>query len=235
MNDEYKKINHKDIADKSQIPDVYIEKDHPIETTVARKHLEKILRNDQELGDFRIVGNEEKYFFKYPVKDSFDLYIGGSIDRLDVVKEGTHDVIRVVDYKTGSFYEEKMSAPAFEDIFMQGTKQTYMLQTMVYTHAYLEEMRQSAPNDVKNTAIKPLLLFTQKDLKNFDPHLKVAETPITDFRDYDEEFINNLETLVENILNEDTFEKVPVEQKNLLCKSCGFACLCGRESKQTNY
>jgi len=65
-----------------------------------REYIHQLLENDMQFAPFDIEGLEKDYFTSYRIETpnkSFDIRIGGIIDRMDRTSEG----LRIVDYKTG--------------------------------------------------------------------------------------------------------------------------------------
>lgn len=211
---------------KDRVAKPYLREEHEIETQVAKKHLIKVLTNDAKAENLEILGNERKAYHRYKHPELGDILIGGSIDRLDIVTESGKRAMRIVDYKTGGYHVEKMEAENMEVLFKPASEQGYVLQTMIYSLACLNE------EDIKPRAtqmpVKPILLFTQKDLNDFDPHLKLAGIAITDIKDHKTSFEQMLHDNVDMILNETSFEKAVVNEGKP-CKYCAFAQLCNRQ------
>lgn len=227
MNRDYCERNAKTGSESVVTQDFYSLGDHPIETTVAKEYLHNVLSNDCRLTGFRIVGNELKKYAGISIPGFGDISVGGSIDRLDTVEENGRRTIRIVDYKTGHYDEKKMKANTMEDLFAPGSDKGYVLQTMIYCLACMED--EQLFGEYKDLPVKPQLLFTQKRLLDFDPDITLGNQPVRDFRDYREEFRNSLAKLVEQILGETEFEQVPLTaDTNSPCRTCAFALLCGR-------
>lgn len=208
-------------------PEVYAIDTHPIETTVAKKHLQNVLRNDSKLRELQILGSEIKKYARIDICGMGSILVGGSIDRLDIVSEGQERVLRVVDYKTGHYDKKKMTAGSMAAIFQPGTQQGYVLQTMIYSLACLEDPQLLCKHGGKR--VKPQLLFTQKKLTDFNPNLIVDGEPITDFRPCRENFKESLTQLVGQILRETEFEPPSAQSEaNSPCRYCSFAVLCGK-------
>ncbi len=208
----------------------YNRKDHPIETAVAMKYMKNVLSNDCNLTEFHILGNELKKYATLNIPNFGPIKVGGSIDRLDTVTDnGKQTIIRIVDYKTGSYEAKKMNAKDLNGIFTVGTKQTYVLQTMIYSLACLED---NPPAELNNgTIIKPQLLFTKKNLSGFNPNVTIGGKPVENFRDCQNDFKEGLTDLVQTILEDTDFEQVPSPDTSSEspCKTCPFAVLCDRQ------
>ncbi len=212
----------------AKIPEFYVISDHPIETSVAKQYLRNVLENDCQLKNFRILGNELECYATISITGVGDIKVGGMIDRLDMVEEAGNPLIRIVDYKTGRYDEKKMKADNIDQLFESGTEQGYVLQTMIYSLACVENAQLAA--ELGKLPVKPQLLFTQKKLSNFNPDIIIDKTAVKDFRDYRDDFENGLTDLVRQILEETDFEMIPwsPEDRQSLCRRCPFTVLCGR-------
>lgn len=234
MNEDYEKRNLDKKKNKSQKQgecsmEFYVMADHPVETKVAIKALRKVLENDKKWMQFEILGNELKEYALLNVPDFGKIAVGGSIDRLDRVVDtasGTpQSVVRVVDYKTGGFDIKKMKVSELADMFADGTVQGYVLQTMIYSLACV--CNPKLMEIVGSDHIKPQLLFTMKDLANFDPHVVVGDKPVVDFMTYKDDFEQGLVALVKRVLEETDFSQADPTSPNSPCEYCPFSLLCG--------
>lgn len=220
------------------------------------------------------------------------LRIGGSIDRLDVVYEpknaatesknavnesesianiggsianiGKNAVLRVIDYKTGSYDKKKMRTDSIDDLFDPQKTQHYVLQTFIYCLACLRDKSTSGQSlsiraqiDKENWKVSPRLLFTQKDLSQFDPHIYIKDKPVTDFENQEipiqnqtpkkgaqpadeesqtpnvkeficAEFEAKLTDFVKNLLSEEEFPLTTDVSSKSPCAYCPYKLLCGR-------
>ena len=234
MNRDHYERNHKqtsatDATDSENILEFYVQQDHPVETTVAKKHLINVLTNDSKQTYLCIIGNELKKYARLDIPGFGELLIGGSIDRLDTVVEGGSQVVRIVDYKTGNYDKNKMKAKELDDLFQANSEQGYVLQTLIYSMACLEDAELAQRFGGLN--VKPQLLFTQKKLSNFDSDLFIGSSVINDVRSIQEEFKQRLVELVIQILDEENFEQVtdtPTNGIGNACRYCPFILLCGK-------
>ncbi|MBP3228559.1 MAG: PD-(D/E)XK nuclease family protein [Bacteroidaceae bacterium] len=113
--------------------------DYPVEREVLLRMLKDLLRTERRLAEINLVGLEDKYFTEVTVEladGSHTVRIGGIVDRLDRVrgKDG-REVLRVLDYKTGSHKKEEQFTSVAE-LFKPGDKRPqYVFQTFLYALA----------------------------------------------------------------------------------------------------
>ena len=88
-------------------------------------------------------------------------------------------------------------------------------------------MQRLLPRDAK---VYPILLYTQKKLARFNPHLKLGKEPLMDFDAICGEFEQQLLALVKQILTTDNF---PMAQQGSSspCQYCKYQLLCGRKGR----
>lgn len=251
MNEDYKKF-HKNTGNATQ----YSIDKHKIEVAVAETHIKKVLNNDARNGSFTLIDTErDTYLTIDDIPNLGSLRIGGSIDRLDVVSEDGKQVLRIIDYKTGKYDKNKMKTTHIADLF-NTDKTKYVLQTFIYSLACLKDnpTNPQSPNlnekiKKKEWIVSPRLLFTQKDLNQFDPHIYINEDKVTDFENQaapapqqtgnqnnsgapatiSKEFEDALTDFVKNdLLKETDFPMTTNTGDKSPCKYCPYKQLCGR-------
>lgn len=111
-----------------------------ININVIVSYINKLLRLDQRIAPFIIVGLERSVARRMTVKagnDAFTTIIGGRIDRIDRVtlhdnNGQTRTLCRIIDYKTGA-RPIKTAPKSVDDIFDgKGDHPDYYLQTILY-------------------------------------------------------------------------------------------------------
>lgn len=244
MNEDYKKHH---AGKKPSSPPHYIKEEHPVEIDVAQKHVKRVLENDEISCPFTILGTELKTYFPFSVPDIGNLYIGGSIDRLDKVIESGINTIRVIDYKTGKYKKEKMKGDSIDSLFQDDpeNKHGYVLQTLIYclaitdgkpeTDTQTQTLIANEKEDGKfNCPVSPRLLFTQKKLETSESKLKLGKgkesKPIDNFYDISSNFRTKLEDFVKELLNETEFPMADNTGSTSPCTKCRYKQLCGRIS-----
>ena len=204
-----------------------------IQREVIVQYMRQLVALDLRQAPFRILGLEidvEKDFSFTPhPSDNKHLKIGGRIDRLDLVDEGTaNERIRVVDYKTSASPLKPL--PDVDAIFLPQNvhhHSDYYLQTLLYA----DIVRSQRPSVVRHLptdiAISPALIFIQHaSADNYDPTLCFGHTPIHDVASYSQRFNELLIQTITEILSPD----VPFSPTSDLqsCTHCPFAAICRR-------
>ena len=188
-----------------------------INREVIIRYLHQLIEIDMRLAPFTILGLEcdvERPLTVRHVPSA--MKIGGRIDRLDEMSDGT---IRVVDYKTGS--HQLKALPDVEAIFDPSQIRNhadYYLQTFVYADIVRRQRQQP---------VAPALLFIQHAAgEHYDPILKFGKEPITDVADHTARFNELLDNKIEEIFSPD----IPFKGTDdiNICRTCPFAAFCRR-------
>ena len=212
---------------------------HLINRQVIIHYLRQLLQIDRRLAPFTILGLECDVWRELDdshlppaisqilqAKGRNHLHIGGRIDRLDLLGDGT---IRVVDYKTGSHRLKPL--PDVEAIFLPENiheHADYYLQTFVYadivSHAPHLQSLQSIPLPRK---VSPALLFIQHaGAADYDPTLCFGREPISDISAFSTRFNELLGQKISEIFSPDT-PFTPTTDLST-CRTCPYAPFCRR-------
>lgn len=209
--------------------------------TIVEKNLHRLIVNDQKFCPFSIVSLEQKYYKTYTVDTPFGnatVRVGGAVDRLDMVNDGTQQIIRVVDYKTGADHSDIGKVPSKQtekenntrilsvaDIFNNKISgSNYYRQTCLYSIAISEN---SVVNP-KHLAVAPALYYMRnkaigvKDDK-YDAIIKINGSPLTDISTVKAEYEAELQKVLHQIFTTFTFD---VPEDITTCKNCPYAELC---------
>ncbi len=209
-----------------------------IQREVIVQYLHQLVALDMRQAPFRILGLEmDVYRSLSPLSSLLSppstlhspLRIGGRIDRLDLVDEGTaKERIRVVDYKTGS--SPIKSLPDVDAIFLPQNihnHSDYYLQTLLYADIVRSEniaAKQGLPSDI---AVSPALIFIQHaGAKDYDPTLCFGRTPILNMAPFSERFNQLLQSTIKEILSPNMPYKPTDNLQN--CALCPYAAICRR-------
>jgi len=199
-----------------EIPNVPVTGMHIINREVIIHYLRQLLEIDRRLAPFTILGLEQ-YVSRQMTQS---LKIGGRIDRLDLINEGTpEERIRVIDYKSGSSRLKAM--PDVESIFNPEKiheHSDYYLQAFLYS----DIVRQR-----RNKPVSPALLFIQHSGgEGYDPTLKIGKEPVIDIAEHSTRFNELLNQKINEILSPDT-PFIPTEDLKV-CSTCPYAMMCRR-------
>lgn len=191
-----------------------------INSKVIASYLKQLLRNDLHYTPFEMVAMEKKVWEKITVNTSrgeLTLRLGGTIDRMDA-KE---DTLRVVDYKTGG----SPKAPAnIEQLFTPAeTRPNYIFQTFLYAAIMCRQ---------QSLKVAPALLYIHRaSSESYSPVIEMGEPrkpkiPVNNFTFFEDEFRERLQTLLEEIFDENEPFKQTEEIKK--CSYCDFRAICRR-------
>ena len=202
-----------------------------IQREVIVQYLRQLVALDLRQAPFRILGLEIDVFrplSTFNVKRS-TLKIGGRIDRLDLVDEGTaNERIRVVDYKTGA--SPIKSLPDVEAIFLPQNihnHSDYYLQTLLYADIVRTDRPSSISHLPSDIPVSPALIFIQHaGADDYDPTLCFGRDRILDISPYSQSFNELLNQTITEILSPDVPFRPTTDLQ--VCSSCPFATICRR-------
>ena len=195
---------------------------HLINREVIIHYLRQLISIDLRLAPFTILGLECDVFRPLsPLTSHFSpLTIGGRIDRLDLITEGNEELIRVVDYKTGS--KSPKPLPDVEAIFLPENiheHADYYLQTFVYA----DIVSRQRPDH----KVSPALLFIQHaGGKDYDPTLTLGREPVRDIAPYSTRFNELLDEKIMEMFSPDV-PFIPTDDLRI-CDTCPFKQMCRR-------
>jgi CRISPR/Cas system-associated exonuclease Cas4 (RecB family) len=201
---------------------------HIINREVIIHYLRQLILTDIRLTPFTILGLEYDVKRNIPFADlPYILSMGGRIDRLDLVGEGTpEEHIRVVDYKTGS---SRLKALADVDAIFEPENihehSDYYLQTFIYADIVSKDYSSLLIPHSSSPRVTPALIFIQHAAADdYDPTLCFGQQKITDIADYSTHFNELLEAKVNEIFSKDIPFTPTKDLKT--CQSCPYALLC---------
>lgn len=196
-----------------------------INRQVIITYLHQLLEIDMQLAPFEIIGLENAVTDIITVKagdKTFETTIGGRIDRMDCINDGSGEHIRIVDYKTGSSKPGTMKS--MDDVFdpanVGGSKHAdYYLQAMLYADIVRRHNNRQLP-------ISPALLFIQHAGKEgYDPTLYINKERIDDIKTYSDDYNKLLTEKITEIFNPDIPFTPTDDEKR--CINCPYKELCG--------
>ena len=188
-----------------------------INREVIIHYIMRLLEIDRDLAPFYIEGLEIDV--KAPITTPhISTMIGGRIDRLDRITKDGVELIRVIDYKTGSRQPRPLAD--VDAIFAQESLQNhsdYYLQAFIYSCI----VRSQHPA----TPVSPALLFIQHSGgSDYDPTICFGRTPINDVADFSKRFVELLTEKIDEIFNPQ-IAFVPTDDRNR-CRNCPYKQLC---------
>ena len=198
----------------------YQPEDHKPEKPVILEYMRHILERDKEdaANGLTIVLLEKDRRFEVHY-DDYTVSLGGRIDRLDILGEGDAQVLRVVDYKSGSYNPKTMVTDS--ESLMSTKEARYIRQTLIYSHAVMV-------TDKPDNAIEPNLFFCSRPLVGQQTTVALNEQPIHDYRAVQDEFCAALRTKVQEIYSATSF---PPCEPSECDPFCPFLELCRRKTR----
>ena len=183
-------------------------------------YLRQLITIDQRLAPFTILGLECDV--KRQLTPSATYFqpsiIGGRIDRLDLITDGSDEYIRVVDYKTSNRRPKPIAD--VEAIFLPENireHSDYYLQTFVYA----DIVSRQRPDH----KVSPALVFIQHaGGDNYDPTLCFGNQPVRDIAQVSARFNELLEETITEMFSPDVPFQPTSDQRT--CSTCPFAALC---------
>lgn len=204
-------------------------KDHITAHTVYTYVLRTLEYDREKFAPFTYIGSEmrlenELYL---PLGSGKQVRFKALIDRVDKMMMtdecgGKQEVIRIIDYKTGS---DAVEVGEIAKLFDREEKHGFgaMFQVFLYCKLfhikYPEVLRDNIP-------LLPLIYKVRNAFSDFVPLLHVNNLPVESYDDVKKEFEPMLEACLEEIFD----ETVPFEQTQVLehCQYCDFKTICKR-------
>ena len=191
-----------------------------INREVIIHYLRQLITIDHRLAPFTILGLECDV--KRQLTPSATYFqpsiIGGRIDRLDLITDGSDEYIRVVDYKTSNRRPKPIAD--VEAIFLPENireHSDYYLQTFVYA----DIVSRQRPDH----KVSPALVFIQHaGGDNYDPTLCFGNQPVRDIAQVSARFNELLEETITEMFSPDVPFQPTSDQRT--CSTCPFAALC---------
>lgn len=189
---------------------------------IIKKYIIELLKYDAKRAPITLISAEadEKQYWELAPGKGFNFI--QYIDRIDRLADGT---TRIIDYKTG---RDQLKAESIDFMFTpsEGLHSVQgMFQLLLYSffHNYYEH----TPDRPLQPIIYKIKDFFGKQRKNSEEFtLKIADEELENHLKYKEEFMQNLEKLIDEIFNPD----IPFTQSchTGACSYCGFADICRR-------
>jgi len=190
---------------------------------VLLTYLIRILNADKIIAPLVVLNLEDTFGFHLSFLSNgskVDVHTGGKIDRIDNVKE----VIRIVDYKTGSVSD---SVNSVGDLFVDDRKKDVdgWLQTLLYCEAYIATRPGGIvmPSVYKIRKLNSAVLSDKLKLKSGSR----IETVVESYETVREEFLIGLKGIISTIFNENE-PFVKTSDARGKCSWCPYKTLCLR-------
>lgn len=222
LTDAYKKMNELWQERHPDEFDHYLADLHAPDNVLIKGFVNNVLERDREDAKvgLQIYQLEKDYLFPVKIEGYGEIYLGGTIDRLDLYGPKDHETLRIVDYKSGGYndktHEEKMSATW--DEIMSSPAKDYVRQTMTYCHAVMVRDKSKRP-------IEPHLYFCRHRMTDITTTIDVNSVPVTNYRDIKDDFLQALQNKVAEVLNTTDF---PQCEEGKCPNYCPFFSLCRR-------
>lgn len=197
----------------------YIPAQHSMENPVIIAYVKHLLAHDSEDAKrgLQIYLLEQDRKCDIEIDGVGVIRTGGRIDRMDKIGPEGAQVLRIVDYKSGSYKEDLLNTT--QDEWMDSKDARYIRQTLLYSHAASEY-------EHGQQVIEPNLFFCSRQMTNLQTRLTVDEQEVTDYRTIREAFMKAYKEKVREVLTTTVFP--PCEPKE--CASyCPFLSLCRRK------
>jgi len=188
---------------------------------IIKKYLTKMLQFDSNEAPLKIIGLEKSLYrnIGFQINDqSFNINIGGQIDRLDKTSEG----LRIIDYKTGN---DKLFFKTITEVFSVDKIIDYkaILQTLIYGYVCSEHF----PNE---TSIIPGI-YKVKDLFKNDFSFRIKSKEETNFENsnfikIEDQVSTELRAVLTQLFDYNIPFKPTENEKH--CSYCSFKTMCGR-------
>ena len=186
---------------------------------ILLKYIRRILEIDKESAPLTLLSFENTFKRKIPVKigERYNqIWIGGKIDRIDQTFKG----YRVIDYKTGKV---NYSFDSVEALFAPDGKKHNKEIFQILFYAYLIEEDKHFANSPIIPGIYGLRNIFKSD---FDHFVRLKKDRILEFSALKDEFVQQLQGLMERIFNaEIPFTKTEDIKK---CLYCPYKDICHR-------
>ncbi|MCH5319718.1 MAG: PD-(D/E)XK nuclease family protein [Paramuribaculum sp.] len=187
---------------------------------IIKEMILNMIRREIDLTPITFRAAEKKIEDTFRVNDNLSVNIRQFIDRIDSITDAEgNSVDRIVDYKTGS---DELKAPSITDLFIHDDKSYKAIMQLLF-YCLIYSQKEKVDYRIQPVIYK-MLEIGRDGIKN----LKIGKEDLLDYRDFKDEYRQNLQQLIEEIFNpEVSFKASPDETA---CKFCAFKAICRRES-----
>ena len=219
--------------------DLYLRAEHEMENTVILFSVRRILDADcaasTSSSGLSILEQEHYATFPLSLPDGMGkVLVGGRIDRVDLMApyDGVGGRLRIVDYKTASPDDKKVTIPPMDALFPSHTAPGYWLQTLIYAYAYAHEHK------LNSQSISPVVYFPRDPGQVCYPVHETGSSGLAATADGlvgsmpdnpKQPFMTAFANLLKTMLTDTTYEPVA---ENKCDAFCPFFELCGRKKNE---
>lgn len=202
----------------------------------VKLYIDRLLALDKQLAPFDILALEESFYDNLTFElqgEERTIRVGGQIDRLDCIVKDGKNMIRVVDYKTGTPLSSIPSKveDIFEPKYIDSKHTAYYLQAFLYAGIIRHGADALKTINKGQLPVSPALFFIRQTTSaDYNPILQIGagkgkRETIDDINTKYDDFIMGLKQLLGNIFDsEQPF--LPTED-GTRCASCPYNNICG--------
>jgi hypothetical protein len=186
---------------------------------MIRKYASKILVRDGKLTPFTYLRSEKRMNVGFRLSNGTEIAMTGFIDRLDCV----NDIVRIVDYKTGSGLSSFNSIESLFDVEEKDRPKAVM---QVFMYALMYQI-----DEQTKASVQPVIYYVRSLFADsFDPSVYQRadrkQEQVLDYNVYASEFESGLRACLDNIFSPDVpFTQTPTGKA---CSYCSFKNICGK-------
>lgn len=203
----------------------YKPNEHRPEKSTIMTYVRNILQRDKadaaQYG-LKVYLLEAERYFDVEVPEVGAVRTGGRIDRVDIIGQEGNERIRVIDYKSGNYNASKLTSLDGVNALMDKPDKGYIRQTLIYSHALMASDKHKQP-------IEPNVFYCSKPLEDSKTTLTIARQPLTNYREVQQDFIESLQTKMQEVMTVDHF---PPCEEGKCPVYCAFFSTCGRKPKE---
>ncbi len=189
-------------------------------------------------GSLSILATEEEHYTKKRIdigKDSFEIRLGGIIDRIDMVDDGLRKTVRVVDYKTSSKMHKAQDVAQLFD-----SKKVHDSYHITQTLYYCDVLSSEGAYGTNITPVVPAIMYYKNNKSQESAVVKLSYPMTVDGKKSKKKYIssyvddckNDFEPLISSVINEIFAEGTFNQCEDMhACKFCDFKLLCSRNPK----